>query len=84
MYCVTFSAGVITTAQRVTSAAECPGSEAGAVGNPANGAVLLADPQDLAANPLYLAPDDALAVAGAVASLWVLAWAVRQVRRALD
>lgn len=47
--------------------------------------VVSAEPEDIGPpSPFALSAADGAAVGGAIASLWVLAWAIRAVRRAVD
>lgn len=39
---------------------------------------------EVSASPFKLSTEDGLLVAGAISSLWCLAWAIRAVRKALD
>lgn len=42
------------------------------------------DLQAAANNPFALTTEDGLLVAGAISSLWALAWGIRAIRKALD
>lgn len=84
MYCVLVQAGSVRSVLRVTSADGCPGAASLPVGNPSTGSLLLMEPSDLPSNPLWLSTVDGTLIAGAVASLWLLAWSIRQVRRTVE
>ena len=47
-------------------------------GGPCSGVVLL-EPADIPPNPFFLSPEDGLLVSGAVASVWMAAFAMRAV-----